>query len=131
MFELTIALIIGLYVGYQIGVSLTAWRLRDIIYKEAKARGMVSKDEEKLFDEFAEEEEVKEPVKPNVFKLFVEKAQDTLYLYDHDANTFVCQAKTMEELASLALKYKNIKYAAVLDGDNTYMFVDGSVKKHL
>lgn len=130
MFELVI-LCFGLIIGYNIGVSWTAWRLRDLIYKEAKARGMVSKDEEALFDEFAEVEESKETKTPNVFKLFVEKAQNTLYLYDHEANTFVCQASTREELASLALKYKNIKYAAVIDGDETFMFIDGTVKKHL
>jgi hypothetical protein len=56
-----------------------------------------------------------------------------LYLYDHEANSFVCQASTMEELATLAKEYNNIKYAAVMDvdGDSIYTFVDGKVKVNL
>jgi hypothetical protein len=87
------------------------------VYKEARAKGInVSPDL------------IVDDVKPTVAKLFIEKANDMLYLYDYDENTFICQAKTIDELASLAQKYKNINYAAVLDGDDMLMFVEGSVK---
>jgi hypothetical protein len=54
-----------------------------------------------------------------------------MYLYDHDANTFICQAKTIDELASLAMKYKNIKYAVVAHDDDMLMFVDGNVRDNI
>ena len=52
-----------------------------------------------------------------------------MYLYEYEANTFVCQGKTLDELASLAQKYKNIKYAIVLHDEEMLMFVDGNVKE--
>ena len=65
---------------------------------------------------------------PTVMQLFVEKANNTLYLYDKNDNTFVCQGSSLEELATLAKKYKNIDYAAVMIDKEIYAFVDGIVK---
>ena len=109
------------YCGYLLGEHVMAWKLRDIVLDAAKREGFIITDDYK----------VKDTLKPEVSKLYIEKEQDTLYLYDHDQKEFVCQAKSMEELAKLALEYKNIKYAAVLDGEHTFMFVDGIVKPHL
>ena len=69
--------------------------------------------------------------KNHIFKLYVESEQDMLYLYDSEKNEFVCQANTVEDLAKLAKQYKNIKYAAVLHGDDSFMFVDGDVRRKL
>ncbi len=101
------------WVGYQIGMSVTAYRLRDLVYNEAKRRGLLK------------EIDIEEPT---VMQLFVEKANNILYLYDKYDNTFVCQGSTLEELATLAKKYKNIKYAAVMIDKEVYAFVDGNVK---
>jgi hypothetical protein len=60
--------------------------------------------------------------------LTVEKANNILYLYEKNTDNFICQGSTLEELATLAQKYKNIKYACVLNGDEVYAFVDGVVK---
>lgn len=109
-------------VAYNMGVSVTAWRLRDLIYKEAKSRGLVTE----------EEQEILEPkTSATVFKLWVEKVNDILYLYDHEKDLFICQATTIDELAKLALEYKNIKYAAVIMDDQAYAFVNGVVKTKL
>jgi sporulation protein YlmC with PRC-barrel domain len=105
------------WMGYQVGMSVTAYRLRDLIYREAKRRGLI-----KEIDLNFEEEEL------TVMQLFVEKANNTLYLYEKDDNTFVCQGSTPEELATLAKKYKNIKYASVIIDKEIYAFVDGVVK---
>ena len=118
MLELLILVFVA-WAGYNVGVSVTAWRLRDLVYKEAKARGMVSKEDQELFEP--------KDTKPNVSQLWIEKIHDIMYLYDKE-NEFICQANTLEELAKLALKYKNIKYASVLNGDDVYAFVNGSVK---
>jgi hypothetical protein len=114
MLEILILLVV-FGVGFYVGESLFAYRIRHLIYKEAMAQGI--------------ELDLPISTKPNIAKLFVEKANDMMYLYDYDANTFLCQGKTLDELASLAQKYKNIKYAVVADGDDMLMFVDGCVKE--
>mgnify|MGYP000258139219 CR=1 FL=1 len=120
MLDLLILIFVA-WAAYNIGVSVTAWRLREFVYKEAKARGMVSKEHQELFEGQKEE-------KPKVSQLWIEKVQDIMYLYEKDTDDFVCQANTLEELANLALKYKNIKYASVMNGDDVFAFVNGSVK---
>jgi len=120
MLELIILVFVA-WVGYNIGVSVTAWRLRDVVYKEAKARGLVSKEHQELF-------EGEKKKTPEVHKLWAEQVKDILYLYELDKNTFICQANTIEELASLALKYKNIKYASVMLNEEVYAFVNGTAK---
>jgi hypothetical protein len=115
MFEILILLVV-FGIGFYVGETTFAWRIRHIIFKEAKAQGI---NIDPSIDE----------TKPNVAKLFVEKANNILYLYDYEANTFVCQGTTIDELASLAQKYKNIKYAVVAHGDDMLMFIDGAVKE--
>jgi hypothetical protein len=104
------------WLGYQVGMSVTAYRLRDLVYREAKRRGLIKEIDLDLEEELT------------VVQLFVEKANNILYLYDKDGNTFVCQGSTLQELATLAKKYKNIKYAAVMIDKDIYAFVDGVVK---
>ena len=107
------------YVGYNIGQVVASWQLRDLIIKDAKRQGII--DDNLNFIE---------KKGPSVHKLVGEKTNNMLYLYDHEENSFVCQAKTIEELAKLAKQYKNIQYAAVMDveGDSIYTFVDGKVE---
>jgi hypothetical protein len=112
MFEILILLVV-FGVGFFVGETLFAWRIRHLIYKEAKEQGIIIE-----FDD-----------KPTIDKLFVERTNDMMYLYEYEANTFICQGKTLDELASLAQKYKNIKYAIVLHDEEMLMFVDGSVKE--
>ncbi len=104
------------WIGYQVGISVTAYRLRDLVYREAKRRGLLKEVDSEL-------EET-----PVVAQLMVEKSNNVLYLYNRDDNTFVCQGSTLEEIASLAKKYNNIKYAAVMIDQEIYAFVDGTVK---
>jgi hypothetical protein len=104
------------WVGYEAGIAITAYRLRHLIYKEAKRVGLIKKIDEELEEE------------PIVEQLYIEKTNDTLYLYSRDDKAFLCQAKSLEELATLAKKYNNVKYAAVMIGEEIYAFVDGKVK---
>lgn len=103
------------FVGYQVGMIVLSWKLRDIILKEAIKEGLDVG-----------------PLRPakvaTIEKLIVEKVNDTLFLYDFDTKAFICQAKTLNELAALSKSYKNIKYAAVIHGDECFMFIDGNVK---
>lgn len=118
MLELIIIAFI-FWAGYNIGQMVLSWQLRDIIRKEARSHGIDVDAEYNI--------RVKDD-KPKVSKLWVEKIQDVLYLYADDKKTFICQGSTIEELAHLALKYKNIKYASVMVEEEVYAFVNGSAK---
>ena len=100
------------WIGYEIGISVTAYRLRHLVFKEANRLGLL-----KELDDT-----------PIVEQLYVEKSNGILYLYNKEDKSFVCQAKSLEELATLAMKYNNVKYAAVMIGEEIYAFVDGKVK---
>jgi hypothetical protein len=104
------------WIGYEVGISVTAYRLRHLIYREGKRIGLIKEVDEEL-------EEA-----PIVEQLYVEKTNDTLYLYNKEDKTFLCQAKSLDDLATLAKKYNNVKYAAVMIGEEIYAFVDGKVK---
>lgn len=60
-----------------------------------------------------------------VYKLAVEKHGDTLYLFDKEEDSFICQGSSIQELAKLAKQYNNIVYAAVLFDDKVFQFSDG------
>lgn len=120
MFELLI-FIGGLFIGYHLGYSILAWRIKDLIIKEAKNEGI----DVSIFEE----------TKPTnaVSQLFIERVNNVLYLYEKDMGTFICQATSVEELAKLAKEYKQIKYAAVMDEqtNDVFAFVDGKVETNL
>ena len=116
MLEILILLVV-FGVGFYVGESVFAYRIRHLIYKEAKNRGIIIGNPDIEDD------------KPSIAKLFIEKANDMMYLYEYEANIFICQGKTIDELASLAQKYNNIKYAVVQHNDDMLMFVDGVVKE--
>jgi hypothetical protein len=117
-------IILGLvfWLGYQIGFAVLSYKLRHLLYKEAKKQGIVIPYQ----DNVLEEEQL-----PTVSQLMVEKANDILYLYNREDETFVCQGSTIEELAVLAKEYKNIKYAAVLHDNDVVAFVDGKIRTTL
>lgn len=118
MLELIIIVFI-FWLGYNAGQIVLSWQMRDLIVKEARKEGIHVDDEYNIIENKND--------KPKVSKLWIEKVHDILYLYDTE-DTFICQATTLEELATLALKYKDIKYASVLNGDDVYAFVNGTVK---
>lgn len=104
------------WIGYEVGLAVTAYRLRHLVYKEAKRVGLIKEIDEELEE------------RPIVEQLYIEKSNDTLYLYNKEDKSFVCQAQSLDELATLAKKYNNVKYAAVMIGEEIYAFVDGKVK---
>lgn len=120
-----IIFIVGGFLGYHLGQMILAWRLKDILVKEARKEGIYVDDEYNLIEDTEK--------KPTVSQLFIERANNVMYLYDKEAGSFVCQGSTLEELATLAKKYKNIKYAAVMDEhtDNVVAFVDGRVELNI
>jgi len=118
MFEFLILVIVAV-IGYHIGAAVISYQLRYLIHKEARRLGLDKSDDINVFEE----------ADPKVSQLIIEKTNDTLYLYDIN-HSFICQGKTIDELAKLAKQYKNIKYAAVFHNEDTYGFVDGSVETY-
>jgi hypothetical protein len=117
MIELIIFCLV-FWLGYQIGYASLSYKLRHLLYKEAKKQGIVIPYQGNVLEE----------QHPTVSQLMVEKANDILYLYNREDDSFVCQASSIEELAKLAKEYKNIKYAAVLHDNDVVAFVDGKIK---
>lgn len=111
MLELLI-IVLCLYIGYQAGVSVTAYRLRYLLLKELNKHDMIRETLEE---------------KQTVHQLEVEQISDILYLYSKTNREFICQASTVEHLAELALKNKNINYAIVVHDKTVYSFVDGKI----
>lgn len=60
-----------------------------------------------------------------VGKLVVEAHGDVLYLFEKDTDNFICQGKTLPELAKGANEYKHIAYAVVKYGDQVFTFQNG------
>ena len=62
-----------------------------------------------------------------VFKLEIEEHQGTKFLYDSDAQEFICQGNTLDDLAKLFNERKQ-KSLGMLEYDNTSVyFIDGKV----
>lgn len=106
--------IVGLVIGYFIGEFYCLFRMRHIIEEAASKDGIdLDLDGHKVIE---------------VHKLRIQQINDMLYLYTADED-FICQATTMEELATLSQQYKNINYAAVLHDDKVFTFVNGIVSE--
>lgn len=111
-------ILIGVAVlGFVLGQFVTIYKLRHFLIQLSK-ENLASISESKL----SYKDEI-------VRKLFVEKIEDILYLYDAEKNDFICQAQSFDELADLAYKYKKITYAVVVDpvSFTVYSFTKGKV----
>jgi len=95
-------------VGFFLGEVYLAKRIRDVV--EAIA-------------ESVDEEEIVE-----VFKLKTSATPDSILLYD-EQDVFICQGKTLEELAVSCKQYSNIQFASVMHNDKIVIFLNGEVKE--
>lgn len=66
-----------------------------------------------------------------VASLYTEKVGESFLLFDEDTDTFVCQAKTVEELAKMCQQYNDISYATVVHDDKVLMFIDGAIMENV
>jgi len=82
----------------------------------------------KVLEDMIEESYDEEETRVEVFKLKTEMSSDSILLYD-EQGLFICQGKTIEELAVMADKYSGIKYAAVMHNEKIVMFMNGIVKE--
>lgn len=106
-----VSYIIVFLLGFFLGIMYLGLRVRNLLNE--------------CIDEIAKEDSA-----GTVYKLKTELMNDTLFLYDN-ANNFVCQGSTIEELAKLSKEIKNINYAAVLHGDKIVVFTNGEVVENV
>jgi hypothetical protein len=111
-----IELIVCLVVGYVIGNVHTIWKLRKLIAEAGI--------------DFEQNLVETEKPKVQIYKLTVETMDDILYLYDRDTNDFVCQAKSLEELAKSCKEYKNIMVATVIHDSKVFIFANGKSQEY-
>jgi hypothetical protein len=97
-------------IGFVLGELYLAFRIRKVL--------------EDMIEDSSDEEEIK----VEVFKLKTDITPDSILLYD-EQGLFICQGKTIEELAVMADKYSGIKYAAVMHNEKVVMFMNGVVKE--
>lgn len=74
--------------------------------------------------------ETQDEVETNlVKKLFIETINDILYLYEFETNTFICQGKTLDELAAFIKDKTDV--AVVKYKEDVLFFVVGEVRKSI
>ena len=93
--------------GFTLGELYLSFRIRKVL------KDMIEEEDDDLVE---------------LFKLKTEITADSILLYD-EKNVFICQGKTIEELAISAEKYSGIKYAAVMHENRIVIFMDGVVKE--
>ena len=116
-----ISLIVFFAVGFFLGKAHTYFQIAKILRNTLEEVGL-------SIEELKGEQEEPES---NVSKLEVEAHGDMLYLYDRENHTFICQANTVQELATLAKEYKQVLYAVVKHGDKVFTFSDGKSTEYL
>lgn len=102
-----------IWIGYVIGQIHTSYKFFKHVKGLAKEQGIQLQTET--------------PHK-HIHLLKIEKHNDTLYLFHQYSQDFVCQAKSLEDLAKFAKEYKNICFASVVYDDKIVSFIDGQFK---
>lgn len=104
--------------GYALGEFVAVYRVHRYLITISKKAGI---DLEKELDETNQVSLIS--------KLSTEVVNDIIYLYDMDDKTFICQGKTIEELAKLTLEVQKIEQAIVLHDKSIFVFDNGTAHK--
>lgn len=113
------------YFGYILAQAITAYRIRKVLQKLARDQGI---DLDNELEKIVEQQENVKVLK--VLNLETEIHGDMIYLWDNENNNFICQAKSIEELARLAKEHRNVIGAIVKHGNKVFFFHDGNIKEH-
>lgn len=119
MWLIILSTILGGVIGYQIHKTVITWRVRKIlkILENNISIKIINSDLEAAKSD------------TETLALFTETNDDNIMLYKKDSKQFVCQAKTIEELASNLFIFNKIDVASVDHNKETLFFVDGKVQK--
>jgi hypothetical protein len=100
----------GLFLGFWLGESYVRYQARKILERFMK-------------DNMLEDN----PKTHNYPIYFTEVENGIILLYNKNTNKFVCQGKTLEELAQNARKFKNVNRVIVHHDSTHFLFIDGEV----
>jgi len=115
-----IIIAIVFYLGYIVGEAVAMYRLHRVMRNLAESMGInVEQELAKMKEDISDVKVVK------LINLETETHGDMIYLFDKEHNDFICQAKSVEELAQLAKEVKKIDKALVYHNDKKFIFVDG------
>jgi len=122
----TILIVVNVFIlGYIIGQSVMAYKIRATLRKLAEDNGMDFDEMERTFLSNSNVNVIKVP------NLFTETNRNSILLYNKDTGKFVSQAETFDELAENVYKFNNIKFALVTHDEQMFWFVEGKVKNDL
>ena len=122
----TILIVVNVFIlGYIIGQSVMAYKIRATLRKLAEDNGMDFDEMERTFLSNSNVNVIKVP------NLFTETNRNSILLYNKDTGKFVAQAETFDELAENVYKFNNIKFALVTHDEQMFWFVEGKVKNDL
>lgn len=119
-------LVIGFvfYLGYAFGCTVTYFRVSRTIKQLADSLGLdIEHELNKLRNVKTRNLNKNFTYHSNLLE--TEVHGDMIYLFDKERNDFICQAKSIDELAILAKDIKKINEAVVKHGDKTFVFNDG------
>ena len=113
-----IIIAIVFYLGYIVGEAVAMYRLHRVMRNLAESMGInVEQELAKMKEDISDVKVVK------LINLETETHGDMIYLFDKEHNDFICQAKSVEELAQLAKEVKKIDKALVHHNDKKFIFI--------
>ena len=116
-FDTIVSIIVIFIAGFRAGEMFFTLRIREAVRREAKRHGISLEDDE-----------VTELV---VRKLVIEKADNSLLLYDFEDKSFICQGSSVQELAEKSKEYGGVDIAVVVHEKQHYYFINGAIKDSL
>jgi hypothetical protein len=112
----TIISVIAIFVlGFKAGEMFFALRIREAVRLEAHRQGFSTDEDEEVI----------------VRKMIVEENDNQLFLYDFDDKEFICQGRSVQELAKKTKADRGINVAVVVHNKECYYFINGDVKNSL
>jgi len=115
---------IGLLIAFAIGCRL------GYVFYEFKIEMLMSKLKEHSTEILTDTDKQKMEVYP-ILDLYTEQIDNSLLLYEADTHNFICQGKTIEELALLSKLHNNINCATVMHSNKMVLFVNGQITEQI
>lgn len=112
------------WIACQIYINL---KIRGVLKRVARENNMTLEElqDKILSDVHGQEHVIRVP------NLFTESTDNSIMLYNKDTGRFMCQGKSIEELAENLYKFDKIKFALVKHDDQQFWFVEGKIKNDL
>ena len=117
--DITLIDILLFCIGWFLGSRLMAFKIRLILTTTCKKHNIT-------IPGITDDSSLQKVITTNTI-LHTETVNGVLFLYNKTTQAFLCQANTLEEIASLYKKYHTDKLAAVIHNNKNIWFKDGEV----